>query len=89
MLVLPSVLMHSHAQPCLKMLMQGMQSQGAADVLVDAGALKDFDSTALAVLLELRRECLAMGKQLVIRGLSARLADLAALYGVSELLPTI
>ena len=85
-LVLPSELTHRQATPCLRMLVQGLPSQSGPAVTVDAGSLQHFDSSALAVLLEFRRESLALGKQFVIRGLTPRLADLAKLYGVDELL---
>jgi phospholipid transport system transporter-binding protein len=68
------------------MLVQGLPSQNGPAVTVDAGSLQHFDSSALAVLLEFRRESLALGKQFVIRGLTPRLADLARLYGVDVLL---
>jgi len=68
------------------MLVQGLPSQTGPAVTVDAGSLQHFDSSALAVLLEFRRESLALGKKFVIRGLTPRLADLAKLYGVDALL---
>lgn len=86
MLVLPSELTLKQARACLRMLIQGLPSQTGSAVMVDAGSLQHFDSSALAVLLAFRRESLALGKQFVIRGLSPRLADLASLYGVTELL---
>jgi phospholipid transport system transporter-binding protein len=86
MLVLPSELTFRQARACLRMLIQGLPSQTGPAVMVDAASLQRFDSSALAVLLEFRRESLALGKQFVIRGLSTNLANLASLYGVSELL---
>ena len=86
MLVLPSELTLKHARACLRMLVQGLPSQTGPAVMVDASSLQRFDSSALAVLLAFRRESLALGKQFVIRGLSPRMADLAALYGIAELL---
>lgn len=68
------------------MLVQGLPSQTGPAVVVDAEALKRFDSSALSVLLEFRRAGLALGKRFEIRGLSPRLLDLARLYGVAELL---
>lgn len=87
MLVLPKELTHLQANACLRMLVQGLRSQTGAQVVVDATALSRFDSSALAVLLEFRRESLALGKLFSIRNLPGRLRDLAALYGISELLP--
>lgn len=86
MLVLPAELTHAGANACLRMLVQGLQSHANAEVWVDAGALSRFDSSALAVLLEFRRECQAGGERVRIRNLPPRLADLAALYGIAELL---
>ncbi len=87
-LVLPQELMQSQANACLRMLVQGLRAQSGPDVMVDASALSRFDSAALAVLLEFRRETVAMGKRFSIRGLPARLGDLATLYGIGELLPS-
>jgi phospholipid transport system transporter-binding protein len=86
MLVLPSELTFRQARACLRMLVQGLPSQLGPSVMVDAASLQRFDSSALAVLLEFRRESLVLGKQFVIRGLSSDLTDLATLYGVEELL---
>lgn len=88
MLVLPKELTQAQATACLRMLVQGLRSQPGPEVVLDATALSRFDSAALAVLLEFRRESLALGKRFSIRGLPARLADLAALYGIVELLPS-
>lgn len=88
MLVLPEELTLNQATACLRMLVQGLRAQKAREVVVDATALQNFDSSALAVLLEFRRECLASGKQLSITHLSPRLADLAVLYGIDGLLTT-
>ena len=86
MLVLPQELTHAQANDCLRMLVQGLRSQSGVEVVVDATGLNHFDSSALAVLLEFRRESLALGKRFSIRGLPARLHDLAALYGIVDLL---
>ena len=86
MLVLPAQLTHAQALSCLRMLVQGLPAQAGNPVAVDASALEDFDSAALAVLIEFRCECLSQGKQMVVRGLSQSLARLAALYGIEELL---
>ena len=87
MLVLPAELTHAQAEACLKMLLQAARAESQPQILVDASALTRFDSSALAVLLECRRECLADGKGFAVRGLPPRLRDLAGLYGVLGLLP--
>lgn len=88
MLVLPAELTQVQASACLRMLVQGLRSQTSDTVVVDATALQQFDSAALAVLLEFRRESQAFGKKLSIKNLSPRLIDLATLYGIDGLLPT-
>ena len=87
MLVLPSSLTHDTASACARMLQQALQSEPGSLTEVDASALVRFDSSALAVLLECRRECLQDGKGFAVRGLSPRLRELAQLYGVLALLP--
>jgi phospholipid transport system transporter-binding protein len=87
MLVLPAELTHDQAGACCRMLVQGLRTQAEPAVVADAGALSRFDSSALAVLLECRRESLAVGKTFSISRMPARLRDLATLYGVAELLP--
>jgi phospholipid transport system transporter-binding protein len=85
-LSLPAELTHRQANACLAQLVAGAQAESAA-VVVDAAPLQRFDSSALAVLLELRRVCQAAGKRLAVQGMPAHLGDLAALYGIEGLLP--
>ena len=87
MLVLPVDLTRNQANACLKMLLQGLQSEPGPVVVVDATALNRFDSAALAVLLECRREGRHLGKMVAIRAMPQGLRDLAGLYGIAELLP--
>ena len=86
MLVLPAELTHSQANTCLGILREAVRAARAEQVLVDASALTRFDSSALAVLLECRRDALHDGKPFAVRGLPARLQELAQVYGVRELL---
>ena len=86
MLVLPSELTHDQASACLRMLVQALKVLKEAEVVVDASALAVFDSSALAVLLECRREVLADRKTFVVKGLPAALVGMAGLYGVDGLL---
>jgi phospholipid transport system transporter-binding protein len=87
MLVLPPTLTHDEAPACMRMLQQGLAGQSGSAAVVDASALVRFDSSALAVLLECRREASALGRSFAVKGLSPRLRELAALYGVAGLLP--
>jgi phospholipid transport system transporter-binding protein len=83
LLALPATLTQAQAKACLAALRQ--QFPAAGPVLVDASALGRFDSSALAVLLELRREAIAAARPFGVQGMPARLGELAALYGVGEL----
>jgi phospholipid transport system transporter-binding protein len=87
MLVLPAEITHDQAGACSRMLAQALRSQPEPAVVADAGSLSSFDSSALAVLLECRREALALGKSFSVGRMPARLRDLATLYGVAQLLP--
>lgn len=84
---LPERLTLDEAAATLAALRAAVAGQGGAgDVTVNAGALRHFDSSAVAVLLELRRELQQQGKTLQLQNGPQRLRDLVSLYGVQELL---
>ena len=87
MLQLPEVLTQTTATVFLRELAAKVSAEPAV-VVVDAARLGQFDSVALAVLLELRRQALKIGKTFAVVGLPERLGNLARLYGIAELLPT-
>lgn len=60
--------------------------RGPQPFTVDASGLREFDTAALAVLLEAHRVCESLGAPLAVAGAPAKLAQLAALYGVDGLL---
>jgi len=84
-LTLPQTLTQTQATQSLTTLGAALAIEGA-QVIVEASALQQFDSAALAVLLSLQRQAQALGKSMHLQGLPPRLADLARLYGVSDLL---
>nr|WP_205964731.1 STAS domain-containing protein [Ramlibacter agri] len=86
-MVLPAELTHAQAAACARMLSQALRSQPGPTAVADASALQHFDSSALAVLLDCRRDALALGKGFAVSGLAPKLRELASLYGVGELLP--
>lgn len=88
MLSLPATLTQDQASSCLDQLTVGLKQEASSQVVVDAALLRSFDSSALAVLLALRRECARAGKHFVVQGLPERLRDLAGLYGIQGLLPS-
>ncbi|MES2687994.1 MAG: STAS domain-containing protein [Pseudomonadota bacterium] len=87
MLLLPARLTHEFAAPAVDALGAMLAGETASGVVADASGLKEFDSSALAVLLACRRQVLAAGKVFSVRGLPDRLRQLAGLYGVQDLLP--
>lgn len=58
----------------------------SSPVVLDASALQQFDSAALATLLELQRVLSARGAGLQVVQVPQRLNELAHLYGVDQLL---
>jgi len=86
MLKLPAVLTHAVAGDFLNRIAPSMAS-GANDLVVDASALGQFDSSALAVLLECRRQALAAGMGFAVQGAPGPLLQLAGVYGVAALIP--
>jgi phospholipid transport system transporter-binding protein len=53
---------------------------------IDFANVTGIDSSAVALLLEWRRQALGRGKKLVFVNLPANLVSLAGLYGVAELI---
>jgi phospholipid transport system transporter-binding protein len=86
LLTLPPDLRHSNASDCLVKLRAQIRNSHDLEVEIQAGQLTDFDSSALAVLLECRREAESLSKTLKFKQFPAKLRELALLYGVSELL---
>lgn len=86
MLLLPATLTADEARATLRMLTQTLRSEPDTGVVVDASALQQFDSSALAVLLECQRQAQAWGRPFAVRQAPPKLAALARLYGVDALL---
>lgn len=84
---LPERLTLHEAAATLQSLQSAVTAQAGPVVQVDASALRHFDSSAVAVLLEVGRDLQQQGKSLQVTGLPQRLRDLVALYGVESLLP--
>ena len=81
---MPALLTHAQANACVAAYAAHVGAGHGGSV--DASALQQFDSAALAVLLACRRLALERGQALQVVGLSTRLQALARLYGVHELL---
>ena len=85
-LALPALLTHDQASLCAQSLGLVIRSEQSDAVCIDAYALEKFDSSALAVLLQCRRDAAAVSKSFAVTGLPPQLLELADLYGISELL---
>ena len=91
MLSLPSSVNHTSAAEFVKVLparVEALRKKSVSALVVDASRLELFDSSALAILLECRRQALASGQVFSVSGAPARLMQLATLYGVATLFPT-
>jgi phospholipid transport system transporter-binding protein len=83
MLALPAKLSIGEASAAVAALTP-QAAQGSGALVVDASALKTFDSSAIATLLELRRR--APGREFSVSGAPTAMVELATMYGVAELL---
>lgn len=85
---LPETLTLVQAVAAVLAIEQQLADDGVqADALiVDASALRNFDTSAIAVLLEARRLAQAGGRTLNVQGAPAAMVELSGLYGVQGLL---
>ena len=86
MLSLAPVTTHDVVARMMPTLDASLRSSTQA-VVVDASSLTVFDSSALAILLQCRRQALAAGKTFAVLGAPARLRQLDQVYGVDSLIP--
>lgn len=86
MLTLPATIGLTDAHTVMRPLAEALAREPADPVQIDAAGLRQFDSSALAVLLECRRLAQTSGRAFQLSGAPARLRQLAGLYGVAELL---
>lgn len=85
-LTLPDTLTMERASAALAALQGALRGAGSGPVALDASGLRTFDTSAVAVLLELAREAQGRGQALTVNGTPENLRALAALYGVDGLL---
>jgi phospholipid transport system transporter-binding protein len=83
---LPPTLTHREATATLGALAASLADGSSKALRIDASALRQFDTSAIAVLLECRRRAHDAGRVLHIDGLPAPLLVLAGLYGADALL---
>jgi phospholipid transport system transporter-binding protein len=90
LIALPERLTISEASATLTQLAEQLAGKGpGSDALtLDASALQQLDTSALAVLLACQRQAAGLGRPLRVEGAPAKLMQLAQLYGVESLLGT-
>ena len=86
MIALPAQLTLKDAKAALSDLAPAIAQATDATITIDAAALVQIDSAVLAVLLECRRQAEARQLGFEVVHAPRRLAELARLYGVQELL---
>lgn len=86
MLLLPATVTALEANDTRRLLTQALKGEPEGALVIDASSLQQFDSAALAVLLECQRAADAWGKPFSLRNAPPKLAALAKLYGVDALL---
>lgn len=89
-LKLPQDLTFAKAVACTcafnKELRAAYGNRAHKQIVLDASAVEHFDSSALAVLMQLRRDVMALGGQgVVVASMPTRLRELSELYGVASL----
>jgi phospholipid transport system transporter-binding protein len=83
---LPQTLTLEVAAAALEVLKAQPSATAGEAFTIDASALQVFDTAALAVLLQARRLAQSRGQAWRVLGAPPKLAQLAQLYGVAELL---
>jgi len=86
---LPAQLRHPEAMAWIARVDAALRAAAASDrapVAIDCAAMQNFDSTALAVLLEGLRCAAATAVSLTVVNPPAKLRQLAVLYGCEDLL---
>ncbi|MEI6769686.1 MAG: STAS domain-containing protein [Betaproteobacteria bacterium] len=86
---LPVKITHSEAELVLKRFKESLKALTAPELktfVVDASDLKEFNSSALALLLAFKRQLQSKGLSMEVTHLPAQLHNLAKVYGVDMFL---
>ena len=83
---LPAVLTFEQATSVAAWLRAAAQVETSLPLVLDASALREFNTAALAVILEAGRYAQQRGRGMQIQQAPQALRELAQLYGVAELL---
>jgi phospholipid transport system transporter-binding protein len=85
-LQLPAVAAVEQATALVQVIDDACAAAGPEGLQLDASALTEFDTSTVALLLHAQRAAKARGLALTVSGSPPKLHELAALYGVDELL---
>lgn len=69
------------------LLDEGRRLFADGEVMVDLSAVSEVDSTAVSLLLQWLRDAAGRGQRLTFSNLTPNIQSLAALYGVTDLIP--
>jgi phospholipid transport system transporter-binding protein len=83
---LPPTLTLAEARGAWQQLHDESAAFAGPSLRIDASALTDFDSAALSLLLQARRQAQAKALSFEVNGAPDKLVQLAELYGVAQLL---
>ena len=83
---LPAAATLEQAGALQQLLDVGLAGAEGNQLRIDASALREFDTSTLALLLEAGRRARAQGSTFTVVGAPAKLLELARLYGVDQLL---
>lgn len=83
---LPQTVTLEQAQALIERIDAAVAAAAGGNLRIDAAALQQFDTSAVAVLLHAQRLAKAGKVSLSVCGAPPKLRELAALYGVGELL---
>ena len=86
-LAFPAELTHDPAAGFARGMDAALAQQSGA-IVADVSALQQFESSAIALLLECRRLALQAGRRFSVTGSPLKLQQLAQLYGVDDLFPS-
>jgi len=83
---LPATATLEQARALLQQIDAALEAAAGGALQIDASALAEFDTSAVALLLHAGRMARQRGVQLTVAQAPAKLRELAQLYGVGELL---
>ena len=85
-LTLPAQVTLDEISAVLRTVHEALDGAGSEPLQIDASAVQELDTSAVALLLQAERLAAARGRRVELLGLPDKLCALARLYGVESLL---